>query len=89
MAHTKYTAGSQLPVWRGPRNEPLVDVDCAVLVTIHHQVTVLILAVIRPFPQGHVLFVLALMAQLGRITFAYYREFFPVMQTLVPTDVLI
>jgi len=29
LALTKYTAGSQLPVWRRLRNEPLVHVDRA------------------------------------------------------------
>jgi hypothetical protein len=72
LAHTKNTAGSQLPVWRKPRNEPLVEVDRAILVTVHHQTTVLMLTAIRPFPQGHILLVLALMAHLRRIAFAYY-----------------
>ncbi len=70
LAFTKYTAGSHLPVWRKPRNEPLVEVDRAVLVTVHHQATVLMLTTIRPFPQGHILLVLALMAHLRRIAFA-------------------
>ncbi len=83
LAHTKYTAGSRLPVWRRPRNEPLVDVDRAVLVAIHHQAAVLILTAIRPLPQWHVLLVLTGMAHPGCIAFAYYIEFFPVMQTLV------
>src|SRR5215472_15360887 len=33
------------------RNEPLVEVDRAVLVTVHHQAAVLIFTAIRPFPQ--------------------------------------
>src|SRR5260221_11013089 len=70
-------------VWRGPRNEPLVEVDRAVLVTVHHQATVLMLATIRPLPQWHVLLVLAGMAHLGRIALVYYRKCFPKAQTLV------
>jgi len=83
LAHTKYTAGSQLPVWRRPRNEPLVEVDRAVLVAVHHQATVLMLAAIRPFPQWHVLFVLAGMTHLRRIVFVDDMQLFPKAQTLV------
>jgi hypothetical protein len=83
LALTKYTAGSQLPVWRKPRNEPLVHVDRAVLVTVHHQAAVLVLAAIRPLPQRHVLLMLAGMTYFRCIAFAYDREFFPKAQTLV------
>ena len=70
-------------MWPRPGNEPLVDVDRAVLITVHHQATVLILAPIRPFPQGHILLVFARMTHLRRIALIYYREFFPKTQTLV------
>jgi hypothetical protein len=83
LALTKYTAGSQLPVWPKPGKEPLVDVDRAVLVAVHHQAAVLILAAIHPFPQGHVLLALADVTCLRRIVLIYYREFFPKAQTLV------
>src|SRR5260221_11854157 len=83
LALTKYTAGRHLPVWRRPRNEPLVDVDRAILVAIHHQAAVLILTAIRPLPQWHVLLVLTGMAHPGCIAFTDYRECFPKAQTLV------
>jgi hypothetical protein len=83
LALTKYTAGSHLPVWPKPGNEPLVDVDRAILVTVHHQAAVLVLAAIRPFPQRHVLLVLARMTHPGGIALINYREFFPRAQTLV------
>ncbi len=70
-------------MWRGPRKEPLVDVDRAVLVAIHHQAAVLILAAIRPFPERHVLHVFARAAHPGGIALAYYIQFFPKAQTLV------
>ena len=70
-------------MWRGPRNEPLEDVDRAVLVAVHHQTTVLMLAAIRPLPERHVLLVLADMTHLGRITLINYRGVFPKTQTLV------
>lgn len=68
-------------MWPKPGNEPLVDVDRAVLIAVHHQTTVR--TSIRSFPERHVLLVLTDMTSLGRITFTYYSEFFPVMQTLV------
>jgi hypothetical protein len=71
-------------VWLRPRNEPPVEVDRAVLVMVHHQTTVLILTTIRALPQWHVLLALALVAHPGRIALINYREFFPIMQTLVP-----
>src|SRR5438874_10664 len=70
-------------VWRKPRNEPLVDVERAVLVAIHHQATVLILAAIRSFPQRHVLLLFAGVTRPGGIALINYREFFPKTQTLV------
>jgi hypothetical protein len=70
-------------VWRKPRNEPLVDVERAVLVAIHHQAAVLVLAAIRPLPQRHVLLVFAGMTHPGSIALINYREFFPKTQTLV------
>jgi hypothetical protein len=80
---TKYTAGSHLPVWPKPGNEPLVVVDRAILVTVHHQATVLVRTAIRSLLQGHVLFVFTCNAHPGRIAFAYYIQFFPKAQTLV------
>src|SRR6266851_3378167 len=68
-------------VWPRPGKEPLVDVDRAVLITVHHQAAVL--TAIRSLPQRHVLLVLTDMARLGRIALINDREFFPVMQTLV------
>src|SRR5260370_32245378 len=70
-------------VWPRPGKEPLVDGDRAVLVAVHHQTTVLILAAIRALPQWHILLMLALVAHLGRIALIYYRECFPKTQTLV------
>ncbi len=61
-------------VWRKPRNEPLVDVERAVLVAVHHQTAVLILAAIHPFPQRHVLHVLARMTRPGRAGHDRYRS---------------
>src|SRR5437773_12477294 len=72
-----------LPVWPKPGNEPLVDVERAVLVAVHHQAAVLILAAICPFPQRHVLLVFARMTRPGGIVLINYREFFPKAQTLV------
>src|SRR5215469_10201716 len=77
----QYTAGSQLPVWPKPGNEPLVEVDRAVVVTVHHQAAVL--TAIRPFPQWHVLLLLTDMARLGGIAFIYAMQRFPKTQTLV------
>src|SRR6266567_7274476 len=68
-------------VWPRPGKEPLVNVDRAVLITVHYQTTVL--TAIRPLPQGHVLLLLTRMTRLGRIAFIDDREFFPVQQTLV------
>ncbi len=68
-------------VWRKPRNEPLVDVDRAVLVTVHHQAAVR--TAIRSHPERHVLLVFADMAHPGRIAFVYNVQFFPKTQTLV------
>src|SRR5436190_1041041 len=65
-----------LPVWPKPGNEPLEDVDRAVLVAVHHQAAVLVLAAIRPFPQRHVLLVFARMTHPGGIALINYREFF-------------
>jgi hypothetical protein len=70
-------------VWPKPGNEPLVDVDRTVLVTVHHHAAVLVLTAIRPFPQRHVLHVLAGMTHPGGIALINYREFFPKTQTLV------
>src|SRR6266446_10437669 len=56
------TPHSTLSVWRRPRNEPLVDVNRAVLIAVHHQTTVLMLAAIRALPQWHILLMLALVA---------------------------
>src|SRR5690242_20345145 len=64
-----------------PGKEPLVDVDRAVVVAIHHQATVL--TAIRALPQRHVLLVLADMARFGGMAFADDKEFFPNMQTLI------
>src|SRR5260221_10213164 len=83
LALTKYTAGRHLPVGRRPRKEPLVDVDRAVLVAIHHHAAVLMLTAIRPLPQWHVLLVLAGMAHPGCIAFVYDIQCFPKAQTLV------
>jgi hypothetical protein len=83
LAFTKYTAGSPLPVWRKPRNEPLVEVDRAVLVAVHHQTTVLMLAAIRSFPQWHILLMLAGMTHPGCIALIYDIQCFPKAQTLV------
>src|SRR6516225_1274080 len=68
-------------VWRRPRKEPLVDVDRAILVTVHHQAAVL--TAIRPLPQRHVLLVLADMTRPGRIAFINTMEFFPKAQALI------
>jgi hypothetical protein len=66
-----------------PGKEPLEDVDRTVLVTVHHHAAVLVLTAIRPFPQRHVLHVLAGMTHPGGIALINYREFFPKTQTLV------
>jgi len=68
-------------VWRRPRHEPLVDVDRAVLVTVHQQAAVLVLAAIRPFLQRHVLLALALVAYLDRIVLIDTTQSFPKAQT--------
>ena len=68
-------------MWPWPGKEPLVDVDRAVLVAIHHQAAVL--TAIRPDPQGHIFFAFADMTGLRRLAFAYYKQFFPNMQTLI------
>src|SRR6266851_5182962 len=83
LALTKYTAGSHLPVWPKPGNEPLVDIERAVFVTVHHQAAVLVLTAIRPFPQWHILLVLTCMAHFGRIAFIDDRKCFPKAQTLI------
>jgi hypothetical protein len=70
-------------VWPRPGKEPLVDVDRAVFVAIHHQAAVLILTAIGSLPQWHHLLVFAQMTHPGRIAFVYYIEFFPKAQTLV------
>ena len=70
-------------MWPRPGKEPLVDVDRAVLITVHHQATVLVGTAIRPFPQGHVLLVFAHMTHLGGIALADDREFFPKAHTLI------
>ncbi len=69
----QYTAHkTDLRVWSQPDKEPLVDVDRAVLITVHHQAAVLIRAAIRSLPQGHVLLAPADMALLTRIALTYY-----------------
>ena len=68
-------------MWPQPSEEPPVDVDRAVLITIHHQTAVR--TAIRADPQWHVFFSLADMAGLRRIALIYYIEFFPNVQTLV------
>ena len=66
----------QLRVWPSPGNEPLVDVDRTIVITVHHQATVL--TVIRSLPQWHVLLLLAHMTRLGGIAFTYNMQFFPI-----------
>ncbi len=85
MRHLRAAHRTQVAsrVWRKPRNEPLVDVERAVLVAIHHQAAVPVLAAIRPLPQWHVLLVFAGMTHPGGIALINYREFFPKTQTLV------
>jgi len=68
-------------VWPQPGKEPLVDVDRAVLIAIHHQAAVR--TAIRAHPQRHVLLTFADMARSGRIALTDYRTFFPKAQTLV------
>jgi hypothetical protein len=70
-------------VWPRSGKEPLVDVDRAVLITVHHQATVLVGTAIRPLPQRHVPLVLAHMTHLGGIALTYYMQFFPKAHTLV------
>ena len=77
----QHTALPLESVWPRPGKEPLIDVDRAVVVTVHHQAAVL--TAIRAHPQRHVLLVVADMARFGGIAFAYYNQFFPNMQTLV------
>src|SRR5215831_16335020 len=62
-------------VWPQPGKEPLVDVDRAVLVAIHHRAAVL--TAICPDPQRHVFLVFADMARPGPIAFVYDMQFFP------------
>ena len=83
LVYTKYTADSNIPVWPKPGNEPLVYVDRAILVTIHHQTTVLIFTAIRSLPQWHILLMFTCTTHSGRIAFAYYIQFFPKAQTLI------
>jgi len=71
----------QLRVWPKLGNEPLVDVDRAVVVTIHHRAAVL--TTIRSLPQWHGLLLLTHMTHLGSIAFTYELQFFPIQQTLV------
>ena len=54
-----------LRVWPKPGKEPREDIDRAILVAIHHESTVQ--AMIRPFPQGHVLQVTTATTHLGRV----------------------
>ena len=54
-------------VWPRPGKEPLVDVDRAILIAIHHQAAVL--TAICAYPEWHVLLALADMAHPGRIAF--------------------
>src|SRR6266699_411525 len=68
-------------VWRRPRKEPLVDVDRALRITVHHLAAVR--TAIRPYPQRHVFFALADMARPGRIAFIDNMQCFPKAQTLV------
>ncbi len=77
------TPHSSRSVWRRPRKEPLVDVDRAIFVAIHHQAAVLVLTAIHPLPQGHVLLTLADMTHPGRIAFIDHEQVFPEAQTLV------
>ncbi len=71
----------QLRVWPSPGNEPLVDVNRTVVVTVHHQAAVL--TAIRSLPQWHGLLLLTAMTLLGGIAFTYKIQFFPKQQTLV------
>ena len=68
-------------VWRKPRNEPLVDVDGAIFIAIHHQATVL--TAIRPLPKRHVLLALTGMAHLGGIAFIDHVQVFPKAHTFI------
>ena len=83
LSHAAHRTSDHWRVWRRPRNEPLVEVDRAVLVAVHRQAAVLIFATIRSLPQWHVLLMLAGMTHPGRIALVYYRECFPKAQTLV------
>jgi hypothetical protein len=68
-------------VWPKPGKEPLIDVDRAIFITIHHQAAVL--TAIRSFPQRHGLLVLTAMTHLGGTAFINDMQFFPVQQTLI------
>src|SRR5579859_2501266 len=70
-----------LCVWPRPGEEPLGDVDRAVLVRVHHQAAVL--TAIRAYPERHVFFVLTDMTCFGGSAFADNIQFFPKAQTLV------
>jgi hypothetical protein len=74
------TPHSLKSVWPRPGKESLVDVDRAVVVTVHHYAAVP--TAIRSLPQGHVFFVPADMAGPGRIALVDDMEFFPKTQTL-------
>jgi hypothetical protein len=68
-------------VWPRPGKEPLLDVDRAALVAIHHQAAVR--TAIHAYPKWHALLTLADMPHPGRIAFVLKIEFFPKAQTLV------
>ena len=68
-------------MWPWPGKEPLIDVNRAIFITIHHEATVL--AAIHPLPQRHVLLAMTDMTSFGGIAFAYDMEFFPKTQALV------
>jgi hypothetical protein len=68
-------------VWRKPRKEPLVDVDGAVFVAIHHQPTVR--TPIRPLTKRHVLLAFAGVAHFGGTGFINHVQVFPKAYELV------
>src|SRR5581483_7341790 len=77
----QHTALSEESVWRKPRNEPLVDIDGTIVITIQHQSTVR--TAIRAFPQRHGLLISTVATGLAGITFADAIQCFPSTQTLI------
>ncbi len=75
------TPHSKLSVWPKPGNEPLVDVNRAILVAVHYQAAVL--TTIRPRPKRHVLLVFTDVTCPGCITFVNDKELFPKAQAPV------